>query len=229
MNLLRKLRSVFWTAGLVFALLIGPAAPGASAKGIQPMDDASIHGGQLIPADGKPKGYSLTEAAAATAYFNTGPRTPDTLPADFPFQILYFTADNTFTVKAGTMLYVPVITSDNRDSAAWPFPDVTDPAAVSAYYFDPEQLGAEYIRILVDGQVRELGPEYAAGAVMPQPRPDEGIYDYTVVAGFLTPLSKGEHEVRIAARFTGAFIAMYPDYFPGGVYEFDYAYTVIVK
>jgi hypothetical protein len=229
MNLLRKLQSLFWTAGLVFALLIGSTTPGASAMSLQTRPAGPLNGGQLIPADEAPKGYSLTQAAAATAYFNTGPRTPDTLPQDFPFQILYFNEDLTFTVKPGTMLYVPVITSDNRDSGAWPFPDVSDPAAVSAYYYDPGQLGAEYIRIIVDGKAMDLGPDYAAGVVMPQPRPDDGIHDYTVVAGYLTPLNKGTHTVRIAARFTGAFIALYPDFFPGGVYEFDYPYTVIVK
>jgi hypothetical protein len=120
---------------------------------------------------------------------------------------------------------VPVITSDNRDAAFWTFPDVTDPAAVSAYYFDPEQLGAEFLRIVVDGKVSELGPEYAVGVEMPQPRPSEEIFNYTVVAAFLTPLSKGTHTVTIAARLSGAFII---GAF-GGVYEFEIPYTVEVK
>ena len=68
-------------------------------------------GGNVLPATARPKGYSLAEAAAVTAYFNTGPRTPDTLPDDFPFQILYVAPGaptNTFHVKTGTMFYVPV-------------------------------------------------------------------------------------------------------------------------
>ncbi len=232
MNVVRKSRSIFLAAGLVFVLLIGPAVTGASAQSAQLTPPGPLNGGQLISASEEPKGYSLTDAAAATAYFNTGPRTPGTLPEDFPFQILYIKPDNdnTFTLKTGAMLYVPVITSDNRDSGAWPFPDVTDQAAVSAYYFSPDQLGAEYIRIIVDGRAIDLGPEYAVGAHMRPSRPDEGIYDYTVVAAFLAPLTKGTHTISIVSRFTGAFLQPYPDYFPGGVYappQFDY--TVIVK
>ncbi len=71
-------------------------------------------GGEVLPPGAKPHGYSLVEAAAATAYFNTGSRTPDTLPQDFPFQILYVSPSNpsnTFSVKAGTMFYVPAVYS----------------------------------------------------------------------------------------------------------------------
>ena len=42
-------------------------------------------GGNVLPPSAKAHGYSLAEAAGATAYFNVGPRTPDTLPAGFPF------------------------------------------------------------------------------------------------------------------------------------------------
>jgi hypothetical protein len=182
-----------------------------------------------MPAQAKPQGYSLEDAAAATAYFNTGLRTPDTLPDDFPFQILYVDPDNntTFTVKPGTKFYVPIVYSSDVDAALWPFPDVTDPVAVSAYYFDPMQLGAEYIRIKVDGKVTTLGPGYAAGAVTPG-LPDGGDA-YTVVAAYLTPLSKGNHTVTISSRFTGEFIAMYPEFFPGGVFESEITYTVKVR
>jgi hypothetical protein len=121
------------------------------------------------------------------------------------------------------MLYVPVIYSDDLDAAYWPFPDVTDPAAVMAYYFDPEQLGAEFMRIVVDDKVIELGPEYAAGIVTSGLA--DGGHNYTVVAAFLTPLSKGTHTVTIAARLSGKFIT---DVF-GGVYEFDIPFTVEVK
>jgi hypothetical protein len=187
-------------------------------------------GGNVLPSRAKPKGYSLTDAAAATAYFNTGLRAADTLPEDFPFQILYVApgaSSNTFTVKAGTMFYVPVVFSDDLDSALWPFPDVTDPEAVSDYYFDPEQLGAEFITVAVDGKVTALDPRYAVGAVTPG-LPDGG-NSYTVAAAFLTPLSKGTHTVTIASRFSGAFIAMHPDFFPGGVFESETTYTVIVR
>jgi hypothetical protein len=221
MNTKRRLLSLFWVAGMVIVLLLSATTGALAERG----DHAALGGGQVLPPQAKPHGYSLMDAAAATAYFNTGPRTPADLPGDFPFQILYLTADNTFSVKTGTMLYVPVITSDNRDALYWEFPDVTDPAAVSAYYFDPEQLGAEFIRIVVDGNVNELGPEYAIGVEMPQPRPSEGVSDYTVVAAFLTPLTKGVHTVVIAARLSGTFIL---NAF-GGVYEFEIPYTVVVQ
>jgi hypothetical protein len=43
-------------------------------------------GTKVLPSTARPKGYSLAEAAAATAYFNTGaPHTEADLPADFPF------------------------------------------------------------------------------------------------------------------------------------------------
>lgn len=225
MNTKRKLQRFVGIAAILFVLL-GSVTTGASAASAV-QAGSTLAGGQLLPPQAKPKGYSLTDAAAATAYFNTGPRTLDTLPANFPFQILYIPPDNsnTFSISTGTMLYVPVITSDNRDSLYWPFPDVTDPAAVSAYYFDPAQLGAEYLRIVVDGEVRELGPAYAIGVEMPQPRPSEGIFNYTVVAAFLTPLSKGTHTVTIAARLSGAFILQAF----GGPYEFEIPYTVVVN
>jgi hypothetical protein len=125
------------------------------------------------------------------------------------------------------MFYVPVVYSDDTDGALWPYPDVTSPAAVSAYYFDPQQLGADFIRVEVDGKVTQLGPAYAVGAVTPG-LPSGG-NNYTVAAAFLTPLSPGVHTVKIASRFSGAFIAMYPDYFPGGVFETESTYMVTVR
>lgn len=216
MNIHRKLRFLFWIAGIALVLL-GTVTTVALASG------------GVIPPKAKPNGFSLADAATATAYFNTGPRTSEPLPEDFPFQILYAlpgNTSNTFSVKAGTMFYVPVVYSDDTDSALWPYPDVTNPAAVSDYYFDPEQLGAEFIKVVVDGKVSELGPKYAVGAETPQ-LPTGG-NNYTVVAAFLTPLSKGDHTVTIAARFSGEFIAMYPEYFPGGVFEFENTYTIEV-
>jgi hypothetical protein len=211
----RASRVVIWVSILCLLIAAAPALAGG--------------GGEVLPPGAKPHSYSLAEAAAATAYFNTGSRTPDTLPQDFPFQILYVASggtSNTFSVKAGTMFYVPAVYSDDTDAALWPYPDVRNPAAVSAYYFDPKQLGAEFIRVKVDGKPSKLGPAYAVGANTPG-LPSGG-NNYTVVAAFLTPLSEGIHTVEIAVRFSGAFIAMYPDYFPGGVFEFESTYTVTV-
>lgn len=224
MNTKRKLQSLVWIAGILFVLLAS-VTTGALAKSDNHVASAPL-GGQVVPAGNVINGYSLAEAAAATSYFNTGPRTKDTLPEDFPFQILYIKPDGStnFSVGAGRMFYVPVIFSDDTDLQYWPlFPDVTNPAAVSAYYFDPAQLGGDYFRIIVDGQVTDLGPEYAVGAVTPG-LPSGG-NNYTVVAAFLTRLPKGMHTVTIAAHLSGAFIL---GAF-GGPYEFEIPYTVVVK
>lgn len=210
MNTHRKPLSLLGTAAIVFILL---AVLTGSAY-------AAGSGGQILQANEEPRGYSLAEAAAATAYFNVGTRSLNTLPQNFPFQILYDSADTgrTFSVRTGTMFYVPVVYSDDTDGAYWPYPDVTDPVAVSAYYFDPAQLGAEFLRVIVDGRATDLGPAYSAGAVTPG-LPTGG-NNYTVVAAFLSPMSKGTHTVTVAGRLTGAFI--------GGVFEFEITYTVTV-
>ena len=197
-----------FTAFLALAYLLAFAGP------------VIAEGGNVLPPTAKAKGYSLAEAASVTAYFNVGPRTPDTLPAGFPFQILYVGPNGnlTFDVRSGTMFYVPVVYSDSTDAAFWPFPDVNDPNAVSDYYFDPEQLGAEFIEIVVDGEITSLGPTYAVGAVTPG-LPSGG-NSYTVAAAFLTPLSKGTHTVTIRVLLTGDFI--------GGPFGFESTYTVNV-
>jgi hypothetical protein len=46
-----------------------------------------MRGGEVLPPTAKSKGYSLSDMARATAFFNTGPRTLDTYPKT-PFQIL---------------------------------------------------------------------------------------------------------------------------------------------
>jgi hypothetical protein len=185
------------------------------------------HGGKVLPPTAKPRGYSLQEMAAATAVFNTsleGGRNEDTEPP-VPFQILY-TSDtnptNTFTVRPGTMLYVPILFSDNSAPILGDFPDVNDQEAVADYFFNPEQLGAEFIEVEVDGQVTTIGPEYVVGAETPG-LPTGGDL-YTTAGVYLTPLSKGEHTVTIRARLTGEALEDF-----GGVFEFEITYTVIVK
>src|SRR4030095_16397795 len=145
-------------------------------------------------------------------------------PSGSPFQILYVPEDGnlTFDVRPGTMFYLPLVFSDSTDGAFWPFPDVTDPEAVSDYYFDPDQLGAETLDVVVDGRVTSLGAEYGVGAVTPG-LPTVG-NTYTVVAAFLGPLTKGTHTVAIRVLLTGAFLL---PYFPSG-FAFDATYTVHV-
>jgi hypothetical protein len=181
-------------------------------------------GGHVLPPTAHAHGYSLAAAAAATAYFNVGPRTPETLPSGFPFQILYTPANAntaTFHVRTGTMLYMPLVFSDANDAVLWDFPDVTDARAVSSYYFDPDQLGAEFMEVTVDGQTTSLASQYAVGAVTPGL--PTGVDAYTVVAVVLEPLPKGTHIVSYRFLFTGAFLAQYGIEFPG-----EGTYTVVV-
>ncbi len=182
----------------------------------------ALAGGKVMPPNAKPKGYSLTDAAAAVAVFNVSPpRLAENLP-DIPFQILFTRTGAEppapFVVRPGTWLYVPVLSVDDSPEILGDFPDVNDPAAVAHYYFSPEQLGAEYIRIIVDGEVTTLGPEYIAGVEMPLPNGGTAI---TLVAGFINPLKKGTHTVEIGARFSGAAW--------GAPVEFSVVYTVIVR
>jgi hypothetical protein len=185
---------------------------------------ANAGGGNVLPPTAHAHGYSLAAAAAATAYFNVGPRTPETLPSGFPFQILYTPANAntaTFHVRTGTMLYMPLVFSDANDAVLWDFPDVTDARAVSSYYFDPDQLGAEFMEVTVDGQTTSLASQYAVGAVTPGL--PTGVDAYTVVAVVLEPLPKGTHIVFYRFLFTGAFLAQYGIEFPG-----EGTYTVVV-
>ena len=180
--------------------------------------------GNVLAPTAKPKGSSLAEIAKATAIFNTAGlagRSEATEPP-VPFQILYTSntnPSNTFHVPAGTMLYVPIVFTDNSPPILGDFPDVNDPEAISDYYFNPDQLGAEFIEIVVDGKVTSLGPAYVVGAETPG-LPTGGNL-YTVAAVFLTPLSPGTHTVTIQARLTGEALE-------GFVFEFELTYTVIV-
>ena len=204
-----------WTGAAAIAALITWASVARAGSG-----------GQVEPANAHPLGYSLAQAAGATAAFNVGPRTPDTLP-DVPFQILYVgpgPAGTTFVVKPGTMLYVPVAFSDDSPPVVGDFPaDVSDQQDDADYFFDPDELGASGLTITVDGKATELGPGYVAGATTAA-LPDGGGTHYIAVAAFLTPLSKGTHTVTISGALEGAAWAPF-----GGGFTFDIQFTVIVR
>ena len=55
---------------------------------------------------------------------------------------------------------------------------------------------------------------------------DAGVHFVYEIGAFLTPLSKGTHTVTYRGIFDGDLLA---PYFPGGVFEFEDTYTVIVK
>lgn len=184
---------------------------------------AHAGGGRVLSPGARPHRYSLSDMAAATALFNSGPRVPGTEP-ETPFQILYVPSDgNTeFTVPAGTFFYVPLVWSDNTEPILGDFPeDVTDLDAVLEYYQSPEQFGAQLMEIEVDGNVTSLVKRgYPVGVVAPT---SIGGTEYTVVAAFLSPMSKGTHTVTIRGFFQGDALEPF-----GGVFAFELTYTVHV-
>jgi hypothetical protein len=190
-------------------------------------------GGNVMPPTARPNGYSQTGAALATAYFNSsgfdGRNFAGEQALGLPFRSLFTSSENpsnTFHVGPGTMFYVPILHVDDSPPILGDFPDVTDQKAVGDYYFDEDQLGAEFIEIVVDGAITSLGRKYPVGAETPGlPFPSLGGNNYTVAAVFLTPLTKGTHTVTIRALLTGDAIKVF---LPDG-YGFSITYTVIVR
>jgi hypothetical protein len=177
-------------------------------------------GGQVIPATEKPKGYSLSDMARATAFFNTSwPHQEDACP-NTPFQILYYYEkegkkgkQDTFTVGPETVLYVPVFYSDDTQPAPGYPPSVNDQKAILQYFYSQGKLGAVYMKIVVDGKPNELGSDYVIGVepvklgdAYDDPNTGEHVpagTQYIVCAAFLTPLANGTHTVQIQGLLTG--------------------------
>jgi hypothetical protein len=155
---------------------------------------------KVIGPSEEPRGYSLAEAAVATAYFNVGPRdstTLDVLPAAFkgrPFQMLYLPGDGssdsaTFDVRTGTTLYVPLVYYVDTEAG---FPSIGDPTAVADIFFGPGVTRS----LTIDGVTTPIGREYAVGVRTPGLA--GGTFDvYAVVAAFVAPLAPGSHQVVI--------------------------------
>jgi len=122
-------------------------------------------GGEVLPPTAKPKGYSLSDMARATAFFNTGPRTLDTYP-NTPFQILYTppnATSNTFEATPDTIFYLPLFYSDDTAPAIGNFPDVRKRDAVLNYFYSWAQLGNKYTAIVIDGEWHFLWFGYVVG------------------------------------------------------------------
>jgi hypothetical protein len=189
-------------------------------------------GGNVLPGPAKPRGYSLSDMAAATAFFNTGDHSLDTYP-DTPFQILYVPKSSgpgpySFTVSTGTMLYVPIFFSDDSPPVIGEFPTVNDRQAVLNYVYSPMELGAIDITIVVDGTKNSLGSDYVFG-VGPVKLGDGPGTQYIGFAAFLTPLNKGTHTVEIIGSLNGAALLAAVSIPPGGFFQFDIQYIVSVR
>ena len=181
---------------------------------------AQSGGGAVLPATATPSGYSLADMAEAMAYFSTSGNDPGLYPAT-PFQILYISATNTFTVNTGTRFFVPVFFVDDSPPVLGDFPDGADD--IAGYVFGSSELGAS-CQIVVDGKATTLDSAYAAGAHAPGLL-DGGGSNFIQVGAFLTPLAKGTHTVTIQATFDGDVIL---ELTGGEPLTLEATYTVIV-
>ena len=157
-------------------------------------------GGNVLPSNAKSKGYSLADAAAATAVFDTGPH--DATPPNLPFYTLVHDA----TVKPGTMLYVPIFHADDSGEDAGKLPaDVTDPQAAADYLMGVvSAFGVDEFIIVVDGEVTVLDDSNIHGLNTPPllDGPPAGT-KYIVSGTFVSPLTKGEHTIGIGGIIDG--------------------------
>jgi hypothetical protein len=177
-------------------------------------------GGNVMPAQAHQRGFSLADLAEATAAFNVGSRDPADLPP-IPFQVLFTPQGgdhNAFTVRPGTMFYVPLLAIDDSPPILGNFPtDLNDRAALLEYVFGAGQIGVDLLQVIVDGQVANLGPDYVVGVTTP-PLPDGGGTHYIVPAAVLGPLSPGVHMVVIRNHAAGAAIGGPPGFSFVGTY-----------
>ena len=188
-------------------------------------------GGNVLPGPAKPRGYSLSEMAKSTAFFNTGDHSTDTYP-DTPFQILYVpkhagAGPYIFNVSPGTMFYVPLFYNDDSPPIIGAFPIVEDRQALLAYVYSTEQLGTLNMTIVVDGMETSLGSDYVVGVGNVKLADGDGS-QYMVFAAFLTPLSKGSHTVEISGKLNGVALLAATGITPPEMYQFDISYNVIV-
>jgi hypothetical protein len=174
-------------------------------------------GGDVVPPNVTPYGYSLDEMASLLAQFSVSGNTI-AVPAT-PFQILYTNPKktvtktilkcpsppggsgnltlgiNSFKVKPGTPFFVPVQGFDDSPPFVVNFP--TYKSQVPDYIFGPNGYGGRDFRIIVDGDKTSLGPAFLGGPVTTAPLPDGGGTHYIQLGVFLTPMSLGIHTVTI--------------------------------
>jgi len=166
-------------------------------------------GDTVLPPWACPYGYSLWDMAEETAAYNVGelmdPPVSEPLP-DVPFEILVATIPE-YTVKPGTMLYVPIFYADDTISPpSPPFPtDLWDQEADAEYLLEcatvlTDEDTTAFI-VQVDGKTTVLCDDYAVGVKTPQ-LPDGG-HHYMVSAVFINPLTPGQHTIGIGGLIGG--------------------------
>jgi len=179
-------------------------------------------GGKVLPPRAQPHGYSLDEMASAVANFSITGNNPAYYP-DTPFQIIYLTADNTFTVSRGTYLYVKFFFIDDAEPVIGDWPARKRDA--DEYIFGETQLGGHDLEVEVDGEIFSLDrPGYVGGPVATPDSPD-GSEHLIQIGAFVSPLKKGTHTLTIRGVFDGVALVQAI----GGPYEFEVNYTIIVE
>jgi hypothetical protein len=210
----RRLRVL--TLGAVVALALAAIQAPAFAR-----EQNTGSGGVVLPPSAMPHGFSLSAAALATAVFNTTNHSG--AQPDVPFQMLVTTATNTFNVRPGTMLYVPVAQADDSPPILGDFPQNSSTAV--SYFFGSSELGGHNFSITVDGKTTPIGSQFLVGPVTTAPLADGGGTHYMTLAAFLTPLTPGTHTVAIEGHFSGAAVL---NFFHAPV-DFVVTYTVNVR
>src|SRR3989442_1529890 len=122
-------------------------------------------GGVVLPPTAMPNGFSLTKVAVATAQFNTSDHSG--AQPSIPFQMLFTTSTNTFTVRNGTRFYVPLAQADDSPPILGDFP--TSSIQANGYFFGSSQLGGHDFKIIVDGTATRVGSDFLVGPVKTPP------------------------------------------------------------
>jgi hypothetical protein len=191
----------------VFVAVLGIVACTASAVLGQSPNDCSPGrgGGNVLPPFANPHGYSLSDAAEATAVYNAGQAAGITEPPpNVPFEVL---VDDT-TVKLGTTLYLPIFFADDSGTVAPGFPKHVQNQDACADFLDSYVLmnfGVTDFIVQVDGETTILEDDYIVG-VRTAPLPDgppAGTH-YIVSAAFISPLAPGKHTVALGGIISGA-------------------------
>jgi hypothetical protein len=112
---------------------------------------------------------------------------------------------NSLTVRAGTKFFIPVDNADDSPPIVGTFP--TSNAGAKTYLFDPLQVGGRDFAVIIDGVSTPLGPAYVAGPVETEPLFDGGGTHMITIGAFLTPMTPGQHTVRITGGYYGQGIA----------------------
>ena len=166
---------------------------------------ALAQGGNVLPANATPNGYSLSDMAALTGVYNVG----GSVIPNVPFQILTGSS-SAYTVNSGTTLYVPLFYTDDSPPvfSPPPFPTNINDYSADALYLDALLLAptngfnVSGLFLDVDGKTTPITDAYVTGATT-APLPDGGGTHYIVSAAFLSPFSPGQHTVDIGGYING--------------------------